>query len=78
MFSGINNNPNKNNTSNNIEITINVHLDDEKVVQVKFSQDEKIEELIKKIKNENNISKFFKLMVNGKPLVNSLTLAEII
>ena len=76
MFSGINNNPNKNNTSNNIEITINVHLDDEKVVQVKFSQDEKIEELIKKIKNENNISKFFKLMVNGKPLVNSLTLAE--
>ena len=76
MFSGINNNPTQNNNSNNVEITINVHLDDEKVVQVKFSQDKKIEELIKKIKNENNISKFFKLMVNGKPLVNSLTLAE--
>ena len=76
MFSGLNTNPTQNNNSNNAEITINVHLDDEKVVQVKFSQDKKIEELIKKIKNENNISKFFKLMVNGKPLVNSLTLAE--
>ena len=78
MFAGFNNqNPVPNNPQNiSPEIVINVHLDQQKVIQVKFLYDKKVEDLIQKIKTDNKIDKFFKLMVNGKPLVNSLSLAE--
>ena len=79
IFTGQSNlfqNNNKPNNSNNSEVNLNIYLNDQKVINMKFSQDKKVEELIKKIKTDNKIDKFFKLLVNGKPLVNSLTLAE--
>ena len=68
--------PNNYNPPNNDEITINVHLDQDKVVQIQFSQQKTIEELTKKIKMDCKIPQFFKLMLKGKNLVNSMTLAE--
>ena len=68
--------PNNYNPPNNDEITINVHLDQDKVVEIQFSQQKTIEELTKKIKMDCKIPQFFKLMLKGKNLVNSMTLAE--
>ena len=76
VFNGQNFNFGQNDTPNNPEITINVQLNEQKIVQVKFSQDKKISELISKIRADYKIFKFFKLMVKGKPLVNSMTLGE--
>jgi len=70
-----NNQFNMNNMSNDI-ITINVHLNEQDEVPIQFSQSKTIEELTNKIKEECKISKFFKLMVKGKPLVNKMTLGE--
>ena len=67
--------PQANNVYNK-EIVINVHFVDKSVKQVKISPDSKIEELISKIKLEYDINLFFKLMVQGKPLVNFMTVAE--
>jgi hypothetical protein len=66
---------NMNNMSND-EITINVHLNEQEERQIQFSQSKTVEELTKKIKEDFKISKFFKLMVKGKPLANKLSLAE--
>ena len=68
--------PNNYNPPNNDEIMINVHLNQDKVVQIQFSQQKTIEELTKKIKMDCKIPQFFKLMLKGKNLVNSMTLAE--
>jgi hypothetical protein len=35
-----------------------------------------VEDLVKKIKTQFKIHNFFKLVVSGKPLVNSMTVAE--
>ena len=66
---------NMNNMSND-EITINVHLNEQEERQIQFSQSKTVEELTNKIKEDFKISKFFKLMVKGKPLANKLSLAE--
>jgi len=60
----------------NIEIDLNIHLNEQKVVSIKFSQDKKVSELIRKIKTDYKINNISKLMVKGKPLVNTLSLAE--
>ena len=64
------------NNMNNDEITINVHLNEQEERQIQFSQSKTVEELTNKIKEDFKISKFFKLMVKGKPLANKLSLAE--
>ena len=61
---------------NNDDLLINVHLSQNEVVQIKFSQQKTIEELYKKIKMDCKISKFFKLIFKSNILVNSNTLAE--
>ena len=57
-------------------LMVNIHLPDKKVVTMEISTSDKISEIIEKIKNEYHIEKFFKLMINGKPLVNMMTVAE--
>jgi hypothetical protein len=86
FFMNVNNNnmlnipqPNLNNKikADDGNITLNVHLDPQKVVQIKTPYTQKIGDLIIKIKKEYNIKKFFKLLINGKNLVTSMTIAEV-
>ena len=65
-----------NNNNNTNEKTINVHLIDKSIKKIKISSDSKIEDLVKKVKQECKINFFFKLMLQGKNLVNSMTIAE--
>ena len=60
--------------NNNIKNLIVHHNND--VQQVQISSDSKVEDLVKKIKTQFKIHNFFKLVVSGKPLVNSMTVAE--
>ena len=46
------------------------------IKKIKISSDSKIEDLVKKVKQECKINFFFKLMLQGKNLVNSMTIAE--
>ena len=67
---------NFNNQPNNDKVLINVYLNQNEVVQIQFSQQRTVEELTNKIKMDCKISKFFKLNLKGKNLVNSMTLAQ--
>ena len=60
--------------NNNMKILTVQHNDN--IQQVEISPESKVEELVKKVKKQFHIQNFFKLVVNGKPLVNSMTVAE--
>ena len=68
-------NPMPNPSPNNNMKILTVHYHNN-VKQVEISPDSKVEELVKIVKKQFNIPNFFKLVVNGKPLVNSMTVAE--
>ena len=68
-------NPMPNPSPNNNMKVLTVHHNNN-VQNVEISPDSKVEELVKKVKMQFHITNFFKLVVNGKPLVNSMTVAE--
>ena len=68
-------NPMPNPSPNNNMKVLTVHHNNN-VQNIEISPDSKVEELVKKVKMQFHITNFFKLVVNGKPLVNSMTVAE--
>ena len=68
-------NPMPNPSPNNNMKVLTVHHNNN-VQNIEISPDSKVEELVKIVKKQFHISNFFKLVVNGKPLVNSMTVAE--
>ena len=67
--------PNQNSTPNNKMKILTVHHNND-IQQVEIPPDSKVEELVKKIKKQFKIQNFFKLVVKGKPLITSMTVAE--
>ena len=67
--------PNQNSTPNNNMKVLTVHHNND-IQQVEIPPDSKVEELVKKIKKQFKIQNFFKLVVKGKPLITSMTVAE--
>ena len=68
-------NPMPNPSPNNNMKVLTVHHNNN-VQNIEISPDSKVEELVKKVKMQFHITNFFKLVVNGKKLVNSMTVAE--